>query len=323
MVSIIIPVFNSAQTITKCINSIIAQSYTDWELLLIDDGSTDPSGKICDEYSKTYPNIYSFHQTNGGVSSARNLGINKANGEYILFVDADDWIEKDYIQSYLNEAKYDLVVGTLTYESKEDNTGVKCPEIQCNRKEQIGEAINKLDSYMGMTVPWCKLFRTDIIRGNQICFDEMTSSGEDTLFVYQYLLYINSFCSTNNTSPYHYIVNSGLSTKKLEICSIIYTIEKIIRSLNDLQLQTNYNPTFREHQIIQNFISKYDVTGKSITKLYQDIKILFSHKFAYDMINDNRYIPKGSIRKSFDFLAKHGLYLTLALFCKMSGRFYK
>lgn len=91
-ISIIVPVYNVEQWLERCIESIVAQTYADWELLLVDDGSTDRSGDICDRYAASDSRIQAFHKPNGGLSSARNYGIDKSNGEYILFIDSDDYL---------------------------------------------------------------------------------------------------------------------------------------------------------------------------------------------------------------------------------------
>ena len=90
-ISIIVPVYNAEQWLERCIESIVAQTYADWELLLVDDGSNDRSGDICDRYAASDPRIQAFHKPNGGVSSARNLGLDHAQGEWITFVDSDDY----------------------------------------------------------------------------------------------------------------------------------------------------------------------------------------------------------------------------------------
>ena len=97
MISIITPVYNAEKYLRCCIDSIIAQTFTDFELLLIDDGSKDKSGAICDEYAAKDARIRVFHKENGGVSSARNLGLDNAKGEWITFIDSDDWVKQDYL----------------------------------------------------------------------------------------------------------------------------------------------------------------------------------------------------------------------------------
>ncbi len=98
-VSIIVPVYNVERYINQCLDSIKSQTYTNWECLLVDDGSTDASGKICDEYAQNDSRFKVFHKSNGGLSSARNYGIDHASGDYISFCDSDDWIESEYLQT--------------------------------------------------------------------------------------------------------------------------------------------------------------------------------------------------------------------------------
>ena len=100
--SIIIPVYNSEKALRRCLDSILAQTMTDYECLLIDDGSTDSSGRICDEYAAKDERFRVFHKENGGVSSARNVGLDNAKGEWITFVDSDDSVEESFLESLYN-----------------------------------------------------------------------------------------------------------------------------------------------------------------------------------------------------------------------------
>src|SRR5690606_27364966 len=104
-VSVIIPVYNAEKYLRECLDSVLAQTFTDFEVLLINDGSTDASGKICDEYAEKDSRIKVFHKENGGVSSARNLGLDNAKGEWISFVDSDDTIEQETLATLANEVK--------------------------------------------------------------------------------------------------------------------------------------------------------------------------------------------------------------------------
>ena len=105
MISIIVPVYNTAKFLERCIDSIVAQTYTDWELLLIDDGSTDHSGDICDRYAASDPRIRAFHKPNGGLTSARNHGLERASGEWVTHIDSDDWVEPDMLAALLAKAE--------------------------------------------------------------------------------------------------------------------------------------------------------------------------------------------------------------------------
>lgn len=110
LISIIVPVYNAEKTLNRCVDSILLQPFTDWELLLIDDGSKDSSGDICDEYARKDPRIKVFHKENGGVSSARNVGLDNAKGEWITFVNSDDWIVNNALDIDYDEVNEDLLL---------------------------------------------------------------------------------------------------------------------------------------------------------------------------------------------------------------------
>ena len=126
MISIIIPVYNAECYLKRCLDSVIAQDYLDVEVILADDGSTDKSGQVCDEYAKAYPHVYVFHKSNEGASLARRYGLEKARGEYVTFVDSDDWISSDYISKlYSLIEKYKVSVSACSIQRVKihDNVG--------------------------------------------------------------------------------------------------------------------------------------------------------------------------------------------------------
>lgn len=119
-ISIITPVYNTQKYLKRCIESVLSQTYSNIELLLIDDGSTDESGKICDEYANKDSRVKVFHITNGGPSRARNIGLENATGNYILFVDSDDWVDNQFVSHYLcdNYQDYDAIFGMWDIQTK-------------------------------------------------------------------------------------------------------------------------------------------------------------------------------------------------------------
>lgn len=204
MISIIVPVYNVEKYLRKCLDSILSQTYSDFELLLIDDGSKDQSGVICDEYAVKDSRIRVFHKENGGVSSARNLGIEQAKGEWITFIDSDDWVDADYLANFTMDS--DLCV-----------QGYYCGERLCRYDDDyveshVGAIYMKRGYVQG---PYCKLFMVSIILNNQIRFDEKLSYGEDILFLMQYSLCSQSMRVTSACS-YHYqqAVANSLSMRK-------------------------------------------------------------------------------------------------------------
>ena len=192
MIGVIVPVYNAEKYLCQCIDSILAQTFADFELLLIDDGSKDNSGAICDEYAEKDKRIRVFHKENGGVSSARNMGLDKAKGEWITFVDADDYLYKDAFESLLKKSHADLIVGGYVHVgilSKKKK--ILLPD---DRKIVIKGEGDILGEVMAcyLTTPWCKLFRKNIIRDRNLRFDSSLSYGEDTDFVFQYVCWIDT-----------------------------------------------------------------------------------------------------------------------------------
>ncbi len=111
LISVIVPVYNAEKTLRRCVDSILSQTFTEFELLLINDGSKDNSGVICDEYARKDSRIRVFHKENGGVSSARNVGLDNLRGEWVTFVDSDDYVENKYLGVFYDNKKADLLVG--------------------------------------------------------------------------------------------------------------------------------------------------------------------------------------------------------------------
>ena len=124
--SVIVPVYNTEKYLRECIDSILAQTFTDFELILVDDGSTDGSGAICDEYAAKDPRIQVIHQENGGITVARKSGVRIARGEYVTFVDSDDWIDKDAYHIMLSEQTEDIVICNMIKARSDGMHEIKC-----------------------------------------------------------------------------------------------------------------------------------------------------------------------------------------------------
>lgn len=194
IISIIIPVYNTIDYLERCINSIINQSYKKWELILVDDGSNDGSQNLCDLYSGKDDRIRTIHQPNGGVSSARNLGLKNALGKWITFIDSDDYIDKDFLHDLIYYSEHvDLVV-----------SGYKL--INNNNVISKGYVIGEYDlegSFLAQGRVWCssvcfKLINRNIITKYNLHFDENVFIAEDLLFMVQYLNHINKIIFTDS-----------------------------------------------------------------------------------------------------------------------------
>lgn len=208
-ISVIVPVYKAEKYLYRCVDSILNQTFTDFEVLLIDDGSPDRSGEICDEYVKKDNRVRVFHKENGGVSSARNLGIDEAKGEWVYFADADDYLPNDSFNTLIKLSNEDvdcIMAGyTVAYETGE----IKFPELNDIFKHiSIPDAL--VEMYRPTDFPyqgylWCKLFRHKIIINNEIRFDEAIYFNEDRLFIVQFLCHLNNMVAYTTKSVYCYI----------------------------------------------------------------------------------------------------------------------
>lgn len=204
LISIIVPVYNVEKYLSQCLDSILSQTYTNWEAILVDDGSKDNSGKICDEYTAKDSRFKVFHQENGGVSSARNFGIDNARGEWITFVDADDIIAENYI-SAVKDILIENKCGTVTSSSyKMTDEGKKYPYVEYpDLLLTTGEFVKKeLKHY----VSWGFFFQLSIIKRYNIQFDTRLNMSEDALFIMQYLGCIETVQLTSQIT-YYYRIN--------------------------------------------------------------------------------------------------------------------
>ena len=230
MISVIVPIYNAEQYLHRCIDSILAQSYTDFELLLIDDGSKDDSGAICDAYAAKDSRVRVFHKENGGVSSARNLGLDHAQGEYVTFCDADDYVAPDWLAAYRKAMAENVDLAIQGYYSIEGENTIE-KSLQPNQgtgvevKRQLITSLFSQEVYYYL---WVKLFRRDLIETHHIRFDEQSILGEDTQFISKYLEFAVSFKCIDSLG-YYYILPSQ---KKIYGPNVNYTSWPILSSMN-------------------------------------------------------------------------------------------
>ena len=205
-ISVIVPVYNAEKYLHRCIDSILAQTFSDFELLLIDDGSTDKSGDICDEYAKKDKRIRVFHKENGGVSSARNVGLDNARGEWITFCDADDWVEKDWLLKFSKDFDIDIVVQGFYIHEKGNVLKNEIPINVCGKYHRTNYAqyLDFLNEVDNVGYLWCRLFRKDIIDKNRLRFVEEYVLWEDLNFIFRYLIHTEASLVQENVC-YHYI----------------------------------------------------------------------------------------------------------------------
>ena len=299
-ITVIIPIYNAENSLKKCIDSIINQEYTEWKLILVDDGSTDSSGMLCNEYSEIYDNISVIHKENGGVSSARNAGMRQVNTKYFVFVDSDDYVDKDYL-SVLFEAKLKFSDSTIwscvrtVNNLKGDNpvsfvTGSELYSFYT--REQI---ITILQYYIGQG-PCGKLFETEYVVENKLSMNESISYGEDLTFNLEYLDVLNSPRITIvNIPTYNYVQNDGslshnydsnLKEKYDYVNNIVFDYMKKW-NLSDSQYKIYYNLVFNKYLSLFNYTmsaSDKEFTFSKKIKANNQVLRSDSYKHCYNEV---------------------------------------
>lgn len=227
-VTIIVPVYNAEKTLNKCIDSIIQQTFTDWELLLINDGSEDKSEAICNEYSRIDFRIRIFNKKNGGVSSARNVGLDHAKGKWVTFVDSDDWIKPDYINNLLahTDEDTDLVISYAEVFNDEVGRIENYPSRKIINGE-IDEIFIENDMHWH-TSPWSKLYRRSVIDKYKLRFCEGMHIGEDAVFLYSFILKSHVIFISSDTDYCYNAYSEGSLTKRIN------SLQEEILSYNEI-----------------------------------------------------------------------------------------
>lgn len=238
LISIIVPVYNVEAYLRKCIDSILAQTYKSIEVILVDDGSSDQSPEICDNYAKEDSRVTVMHQKNGGLSDARNTGIEAVSGSWISFIDSDDWIEEDFIERLLNLAtRHKADIGICGHRKVLEGGVVEATTI---KPKPQATAMNNLDALRdlltrqrcGGVMTWNKLYRAHIFTDNNIRFPK-GRVHEDNFTTYKTLYYANKVAYMDEPL-YNYlqrgdsIMGEPFSLKRLDILDAIDETEQFI-----------------------------------------------------------------------------------------------
>lgn len=292
-ISIIVPVYRVEKYLSQCIESIITQTYTNFELLLIDDGSPDLSGKICDEYAEKDRRVRVYHKTNSGVSDTRNVGLKKARGEWILFVDSDDWLSSQCLETCSNamaDSQLDLLQfgyqrvcddGQVLFSSKEHTEKLFIPDYIKEKKMLV--------------TPWGNIFKRSIIAEYNIRFNPKIKLGEDQLFVFEYIVHCE-FCQRIPNSLYFYRwnVNSASRNPKSEDC-----INSIVAFQN-----------FRYRSLVEEYIQKG--IFMFLFSTLKERKISLSQ--VYSLVRTETFVsvePQRKLQKYFLLLWKLNKWMAL------------
>lgn len=218
-ISVVVPVYKAEAYISRCIDSILSQTFSDFELILVDDGSPDRSGAICDEYALKDSRIRVIHKQNGGVSSARNAGLGMAVGNWITFVDSDDYVTCTYLED-LYEPEYDLTVVSHVHvncrdESREKKI-VKEFATTALDSQQMQMLLEENGTYWVMFC-WGRLYKHELLKANQLLYEDGMNCGEDYIFSATYLSVCTSLCMKESASYIHMASSSGTLSTTFDI----------------------------------------------------------------------------------------------------------
>jgi glycosyltransferase involved in cell wall biosynthesis len=346
----IIPVYNVEKFLRKCIDSVIFQTFNDIEILLIDDGSTDRCGEICDEFAENDPRIRVIHKQNGGLSDARNTGIKNSRGKYIMFLDSDDWIDKDTCYLAITAAEQyaaDLVfwsyvkeyetqsIPKQVYDTSEDHVIFDKLEVKKKLHRRIvglyKEELRNPENMDSLVTACVKMYKSEIIKKHNLLFEDTKKIGtEDMLFNLYAISHVRKAVFINKELYHYRRDNQNSLTRKLD--HTLYFKWKNLFSIVRRYLENgDYDVEFYEafeNRICLSFVG----LGMNIVK---DSNLTFAEKIKQlgNILSDSEYInaykkldlgyfdPKW---RTFFLFAKYGivfpLYMMLKIMIKATSR---
>lgn len=346
-VSIIIPVYNTNTYFDKCIKSVLNQSYQNIEIILVDDGSNDGVEKKCDRYSKVDSRIITIHQKNQGPSIARNNGIKKASGEYITFIDSDDWIDIDCIENVyncFNKFDCDIVAFSCIYEKNGISKKIE-PNFIENRKFDLNiyrkefcaasiippynyKSLFPYEMHCGPTMysTCCKVYKMSFLLENTILFDESIKVDEDRIFGLKASLNAKNIYFLNKPY-YHYIERSGsLGHEDVKILSNNYI--KGISKLEEVAKQTIYYDFLSKYLLIDKVATTITIFKRCSIKYMEqknikDIKKIY-HNFIENICLDEKDISIDKVYNIKDkimvFFLENSMFLVAINICTIFYR---
>ena len=261
VISIIIPVYNVEPYLRRCLDSIQSQTFSDFEAILVDDGSTDNSGAICDVYARSDHRFMVIHQPNSGVSAARNAGLNAAQGKFISFVDADDEVKVNGLELLYAGFTEDVDLVSGSYIQYVNDVLKPDTKLTKNRKYSINKFVRKISHHNERNVSrylWTKLFKSSVIKNNHILFNPQYSYREDSVFMYDYLFHCNKSVACIAEPVYIYYRRSdGLAMSQLYKYSskgknYFFSTEKILEMAEENQ-QPYFTKLFLKNELTKSY----------------------------------------------------------------------
>lgn len=323
LVSVIIPVYNASNSISSCIDSILKQSYKQFELLLINDGSTDSSLDICKHYSAKDSRIKVFSQDNKGVSSARNLGIQNANGDYIMFVDSDDYVDVHFIEFMLQEIhskNCDVVrCKVITHDSK-NNFGENFYGISFLINNDIYSLLpHFLTAHQTIQ---CYVYALIIKKDKIIFFNEDLSYMEDKEFYIRLLNNIRSIYFFDMPLYHHYINPSGITSNPLNVMNNIHSailsnqyIRKVLSNTNHFNESLEKEMNNMVFHVISQKLSQYCVNLNS-QESSDIIKSCFTEQSVQDILQNTNILSMTIPKRIIFILVQFHAYELVSIILK-------
>ena len=316
-ISIIVPVYNVEKYLRRCLDSILAQTYTDYEIILVNDGSTDGSLSICEEYARANGKIKIVSKENGGISSARNAGIREAAGKYIMFCDSDDYVHKTWCERLVRTAERHpeaLIACDVAFaepgKGEEDKIIEKTGEI----------ALSYLDLFkLGVSPYSCnKIFRTEIIKDIDLLFDENRRFGEDVGFVVEYCKHCSEIYFISEKLYYYVQVDGSLMHRyypnllelhlDLFYCRTVLMNKDELKDYCDIWVYTFYN-------LLDNVFDERNTEMSFVQKMNFNRRMVKTPQFMFCVDNAS---GKNESPRFMKLLRKHN-YDLIWLFKKITG----
>lgn len=286
LISVILPVYNSQEYVKDTIQSVLNQTYKNFELIVVNDGSTDKTGTICENLVKKDSRIKYFFRSNSGVSSTRNFALENSIGKYVTFIDSDDLYEENYLQILFNNIeKYKADIVACAYKTlSEDSKVIDYKEefLDCNFKDYI----EKLQPNLLFNQLWNKIYNLEIIKKNKLLFDSTLDLGEDYKFNLEYMRVINKYLYINMPLYSYRITDTGLGFKYRKNSSEIKF--SLLRILESIYVERGYNISY----VYKNYLIQYLAWFSNIVDIKNDDTKKMKLDKIKNIINSSSYQQK-------------------------------
>lgn len=282
--SIIIPAYNAAKTLEACVGSIVAQTYTDWECIIVNDGSKDSTASLCDRLAAQDARIRVHHTTNQGVASARNAGLQLARGEWLVFVDADDRLAPDGLSLLVSGTAADMVITGHQEVSAERMSAMPLVSADVTLdREAFAPFLSDHLHLLPMVTVWAKALRREVVERHGLRFDGRLRLGEDCAFIFAYLQHVDS-CRVLSATPYLYTLSDKPFGYPMDGQVTLYHLSALSASYHELCQRWHFESrrynTFHAHSFVSSYCSYLHVHSCWWSEPYQNIRDILTCPFV-------------------------------------------